>query len=107
MQDITVGRFDADPTAQGVIRPKDDSWQLVIDAEGYPRLYIRCNLEQESPDDPTSGFLCIEDLLPPEFGGIPDIMKSSFGGKLTVEEQDDAHSEYMQRVEETKRPCPR
>lgn len=108
MQEITIGRFDDDPKAQGVIRPKDDSWQLVIDAEGYPHLYIRCPLEQEHPDDPASGFLCVEDMFHPEMGiDIPTLMKSSFGGKPTPEEEDAAHAEYLEMMEKTKRPCPR
>lgn len=107
MQDITIGRFDKDPEAQGVIRPKDGSWQLVIDKEGYPHLYIRCALEKEAPEDPDSGLLCVEDMLAPEGTTIPDLMKSVFGGKLSPEEEAEAHAAYLKSREASGIPCPR
>ncbi len=44
MQNIIIGRFESDPEAQGVIRPEDGSWQLVLDKDGIPHLYVRANL---------------------------------------------------------------
>lgn len=108
MQPITVGRFEDDLKAQGVIRPADDTWQLVIDAEGFPHLYVRCKLEQDTPEDPASGMVCVEDFFHPEMGlTIPDLMRSTFGGKLSPEEEDAAHAEYLAKMEATGRPCPR
>lgn len=107
MQPITIGRFADDPTAQGVIRPADDSWQLVVDKDGFPHLYIRCPLEQESPDDPPSGMLCVEDLFPSGMDDIPTLMQSTFGGKCTPEEEEQAHAEHIAKITASGRPCPR
>jgi hypothetical protein len=108
MYSIKVGRYEADPQAQGVIAPEDGSWQLVIDKEGYPHLYVRCQLEPELVDgeEKTEGLLCIEDILPDDIT-IPDLMKSKFGGKLTPEESQKAFEEYMARKDRTGIPCPR
>jgi hypothetical protein len=103
MYNITIGRFEQDPSAQGVIRPADESWQLVIDKDGFPHLYI-----QVKDEEGQTGMLCIEDML---IGDgevtIPDLMKGHFGGKLSPEEEEAAHQEYMARKERTGIPCPR
>lgn len=106
MQDITVGRYDKDPQAQGVIRPKDDSWQLVIDRDGYPHLYVRIKLADMAPGEPQTGWFCVEDMLIDKMT-IPDIMKGEFGGKLTPEEEAAAHAEFLADKERTGIPCPR
>jgi hypothetical protein len=104
MYNITVGRFEEDPSAQGVIRPSDESWQLVIDKDGYPHLYISVKCEE----DGHTGLLCIEDML---IGNgeltIPDLMKGTFGGHLSGEEESKAMQEYLARKEKTGIPCPR
>ena len=103
---IKVERYKANPEAQGVVRPKDNSWQLVIDREGYPHLYVRCKLEDAGDGKPGTGMLCIEDMLIEKMT-IPDLMKSEFGGKLTPEEEQEAHAEFLARKEATGIPCPR
>lgn len=107
MQNITIGRYDRDPEAQGVIMPADGSWQLVLDKDGFPHLYIRCQLEVEKEGDPTSGLLCLEDMLAPPGTTIPDLMKSKFGGFLSEDEEAEAHKEFLARKEATGIPCPR
>jgi hypothetical protein len=106
MYNVTVGRFDHDPSAQGVIRPQDGSWQLVIDKNGYPHLYVRCKLEDVGDGEPGTGLLCIEDMLPDDLT-IPDLMKSPFGGILSPEEEEKAYKEYLARKDRTGIPCPR
>lgn len=108
MYDIKIGRYDADPQAQGVVRPEDDSWQLVIDKDGFPHLYVRCQFDEADlgPDDEKTGLMCIEDLLPDDIT-IPDLMKSKFGGKLSPEETQKAFDDYMARKDRTGIPCPR
>ena len=65
MYNVTVGRFAEDPDAQGVVRADDGSWQVVIDRDGYPHLYVRVKAEGEDvPDGKAEGLMCIEDLLP-------------------------------------------
>lgn len=105
MEDITVGRYDRDPEAQGVIKPKSERWQLVIDKEGYPHLFVESNLEGEDGTT-TKGMLCIEDLLPPGMT-IKDIMNSTFGGELTGEEELEAQKDYEASRLVTGIPCPR
>jgi hypothetical protein len=97
---IKVTRFKDDPTAQGVIRPADDSWQLVIDKDGYPHFYIRCRLENGV------GMLCLEDMFEPSIT-IPELMQSTFGGVLPPEDAEVAYKEHMERIARTNRPCPR
>lgn len=104
MQNIVIGRYDRDPQAQGVIRPEDGSWQLVLDKDGYPHLYIQVRLEPDAEGAPKTGLLAVEDMMD---ASIPDLMKSSFGGKLSPEDEQKAYDEHMARLETTGRPCPR
>lgn len=105
MYDIKIGRFDEDPSCQGVIRPADDSWQLVIDGEGFPRLYVRAKLEDPEPGEPKTGFIPVEVFMT---DSIPDIMRSAFGGKLTPEEEAEAHAQIEAEREAGRLPpCPR
>jgi hypothetical protein len=104
MYSIKVGRFDEDPQAQGVIRPEDESWQLVIDKDGYPHLYVKVQFEEG--DEHEEGLFCVEDIFPDELT-IPDLMKSKFGGKLSPDEEKKAFEAYTARKERTGIPCPR
>jgi len=105
LQQITIGRFQ-DSDAQGVIRPEDDSWQLVIDADGYPHLYVRVKLASVA-GEPTTGMFCVEDMLPPEMN-IRELMSGGeFGGELAPEEEDAAHAAYLAERELSRIPCPR
>lgn len=106
MQNITIGRFDADPEAQGVIKPGDGSWQLVLDKEGIPHLYVRCKLEVEAEGDPSEGLLCIDDMLIDKLT-IKDLMLSKFGGKPSPEEEEKAAAEWAERKATHGIPCPR
>ncbi len=109
MPAITIGRFDADPTALGVIRPADDSWQLVIDKDGYPVFYFRVNVGTDAAPDvvAATAMMCVDDLLPPEMGGLKDIMKSIFSGEPTPEEAQECFDEFQERIATANRPCPR
>lgn len=107
MNHICIGRFDNDPEAQDCIRSEDGSWQLVIDKDGYPHLYVRAKLAQEKPDDPTEGLVNIDDMLAEGLNSIRDIMESSFGGRLSPEEETAAHAEFLERKAAHGIPCPR
>jgi len=102
MQNITIGRCESDPTAQGVIRPADDSWQLVLDKDGYPVLYVRVKLGGEEG----TGMLCIDDMLPPDVS-TRDLMQGEFCEPVSAEDEAAAHAEHVARVERDGRPCPR
>ena len=106
MQNITIGRYDSDPEAQGVIKPEDGRWQLVIDKDGYPHLYVESTLEE---DDGTKvkGMFLVEDMLL-EGMTVRDLMDGGcFGGKLSPEEEAKAQLEYERSRAETGIPCPR
>lgn len=105
MEDIIVGRYDRDPQAQGVIRPKSGKWQLVIDNEGYPHLFVESNIEGDN-GEATKGLFCLEDLLPEDMK-VKDIMNSTFGGELLPEEVEEAEREYLAGRMATGIPCPR
>lgn len=106
MQNITIGRYDADPEAQGVVKPEDGRWQLVIDKNGYPHLYIQVNVETD--DGQTGkGLFNVDDALP-EHMSIREMMdEGAFGGKLPPEEEDAAYAEWLERKEKLGIPCPR
>lgn len=105
MQEITIGRFERDPQAQGVIRPKDDSWQLVIDKDGFPHLYVRVKID----DKGGTGMLCLEDMLDGSGGGftIREIMTSTFDENVSVAEEAEAVKEYQESKARHGIPCPR
>jgi hypothetical protein len=105
MYNITIGRFHEDPEAQGVVRPADDSWQLVIDKDGFPHLYLRVKLDPK-PGEPDTGLLCVEDLLPAG-GKIRDLMQGSYGGEISPEEEEAARAEFLAERETSGIPCPK
>lgn len=106
MQNITIGRYDSDPEAQGVIKPEDGRWQLVIDKDGYPHLYVESTLEND--DGSTSkGMFLVEDMLP-EHLTVRDLMDGGcFGGKLSPEEEALAQAEFEESRAASGIPCPR
>lgn len=105
MNNITIGRLN-DDDAQGVIKPADDSWQLVIDAEGFPHLYIRVKIAQEG-SEPTTGLLALDDMLIGQMS-IKDLMSGGeFGGELSPDEIESAHAWYEKVRAENPVPCPR
>lgn len=106
MQNIHIKRFAKDPTAQGCLEPEDRSWQLVIDAKGFPHLYVRVKLEEENGTS-SHGMLALDDMLP-EGTTVEDLMTGEFGGKLTPEEDAVEYAKYTADVEAGRRPpCPR
>ncbi len=105
MENIIIGRYDRDPEAQGVIRPESGRWQLVIDKEGYPHLFVESNLENQD-GTVSKGMFCLEDALPPEMC-VKDLMNSTFGGELSPEEEAEAIKEYEASRAKTGIPCPR
>lgn len=106
MQNITIGRFEQDPQAQGVIRPQDGRWQLVLDKDGYPHLYLQVNVKDDEGNS-TKGMLALDDLIPKPMT-IRDIMDGGeFGGKLAPEEEEAAYQEFLADREKNPVPCPR
>jgi hypothetical protein len=106
MYNICVQRLPEDPECQGVIRAQDDSWQLVIDKNGYPRLYVRAAIEATSTTESTTGLIAIETFFQDGLS-VPDIMKSTFGGELPAEEMPEALRECDEWKAQTNLPDPR
>jgi hypothetical protein len=106
MQNILIGRYDSDPEAQGLIKPEDGRWQLVIDKDGYPHLYVESTLEEEDGTK-SKGMFLVEDMLP-EGLTVKDLMDGGcFGGKLSPEEEAEAQLEYEKSRAASGIPCPR
>lgn len=106
VQNITIGRYDKDPEAQGIIKPEDGRWQLVLDKDGYPHLYVQVKIEGDNGET-FPGMFAIEDMLPEKLT-VRDLMDGgAFGGKLSPEEEEEAYQEYLKDREARKIPCPR
>lgn len=106
MQNISIGRFDTDPEAQGVVKPADGRWQLVVDKDGYPHLYIQCNVKDDT-GQPTKGMFLIEELLPDGLS-IRELMEGGeFEGGLAPEEEQAALDEWVERKARLGIPCPK
>jgi hypothetical protein len=101
MYNIAVQRLPEDPEAQGVVRAQDDSWQLVVDNDGIPHLWVRAKHE-----DGSTGMVCVEHFML-EGMSIEMLMKSTFGGELSPEEQAASEKEWSERDEEKGIPNPR
>jgi hypothetical protein len=101
MYNIAVERLPEDPEAQGVIRAQDGSWQLVIDKEGIPHLWVRAETE-----DGQVGKVCVEHFMH-EGMSIEVLMKSKFGGTITPEEEVEAAKEWAEFDKENRIPYPK
>lgn len=102
MFNITVGRLPEDPEAQGVIRPADDSWQLVIDKEGFPHLWLRVKGE-----DGETGMIALDQFLQDDCS-VKAIMLSTFGGGLTDESAiAEAEAYWKSAKDKLGLPCPK
>ena len=90
MNNTIIGRFEADD-AQGVVKAEDGSWQVVVDTEGFPHLWVRVPL----PDvEAGEGLLCIDHCLD-EGVTIKGLMSGAEPSKpLTPEEQAKLDAEY-------------
>jgi len=106
LKNISIGRFDEDPQAQGVVKPEDGRWQLVIDKDGYPHLYVQVNVEDDN-GKLVKGLLCLDDMLPEGLSirGLMD--EGSFGGKLSPEDEAAAEAEFLADRRVRGIPCPR
>lgn len=106
MQSITIGRYDSDPEAQGVIKPEDGRWQLVIDKDGFPHLYVEVDVEDDD-GQVVKGMFNIDDMLH-GFTTVREIMEGgTFGGKLSPEDEAEAFAEFQERKAKHAIPCPR
>ena len=64
MDDIQIRRFRNDERGyQGCIEPASGKWQLCLDKEGLPHLFLRVWMDEAKTE---SGWLCVDDLLPDE-----------------------------------------
>ena len=106
LPNVAISRYEDDPQAQGVIKPDTGRWQLVIDKDGYPHLYVQVNVEDDEGQI-VKGMLCLDDMLP-EGMTIRELMDGgAFGGKLSPEDEKAALEEYRRDREQRNIPCPR
>lgn len=104
MQNIIIGRYDADPMAQGVIKPADGRWQLVIDKDGYPHLYVQVNVQMG--EDTAKAMYLVEEMLPTPIRELMDGGEFLEEPNLTDEEAQTAMDQYNKFREENSIPCP-
>ena len=94
MQNITIGRYAKDPEAQGAIRPEDGRWQLALDKDGHPHLYVQVQIE-DSNGEIIPGLFAVEDMLPDKMT-VRDLMDGgTFSGALPPEEEEQAHQALL------------
>lgn len=105
MEKVLIERYDDDPEALGRVYAESGRWELIIDKENVPHLYVQCNVEADD-GEVVKGMLCIDDMLPGDMS-LQDIMQSTFGGKLSPEEEAEAAKEWNERHSEAGIPCPR
>lgn len=105
MEKILIERFDNDPNGDlGRVAAESGRWELLIDADNVPHLYVETNVETDG-GDVVKGMFCIEDMMHDGMG-IADLMLSTFGGQLSPEERAEAEEEWETRTEKDK-PLPR
>lgn len=107
MNNIRVNRYPVDTQAAGSIHPEqEDRWQLVIDRDGYPHLWISVIVESDD-GAPARGWVCVDDLLIDDLT-IRGVMDGGvFDGKLSPEEEAEAAADLAERRESNPVPCPR
>lgn len=86
MDDIKIKRFTDHPHGyQGYLEPESGTWQLCIDKDGGPHLFIRIKIDPPQSDGTTEGWLCVDDLLPDELCPA-DMILGTFGEEPSPEE---------------------
>lgn len=106
MHDPITIEHNAHGDRQGVVQPASGRWQLVVDREGYPHLYVQVNIEGDD-GQLFKGLLCLDDMLP-EGLSMKDLMDGgSFGGKVTLAEEQDAARAYEKNRADRGIPCPK
>jgi len=107
MQNITIGRYEADPEAQGVVKSEDERWQVVVDKDGFPHFYVQVNIRDDD-GKLVKGLFNLDDILGPNLNSVRELMEEGeFGGSLTPEEEEEAHKEWLERKAKLGIPCPR
>lgn len=98
MTNISVRRYTNHPAKhQGSVHPEDGRWQLVLDEQGVPHLFLRVQVEPGVP-----GWLALDDLLPVnqktgEALTVADLIDGEAGDELPPEELEAAYEEYQAR----------
>ena len=103
MEKILIDRYEDDPEALGCVRAESGRWEVIVDKENVPHLYVETNVEADD-GEVIKGMFCVEDMLPKDWT-IKDIMLSTFGGKLSPEEEAEAIAEFKASREKTGIPC--
>jgi hypothetical protein len=104
MEKILIERFENDPNGDlGRVAAESGRWEVLIDADNVPHLYVETNVETDG-GEVVKGMFCIEDMMHDGMG-IADLMLSTFGGQLSPEDEQAAVDEWQ--IKTAGRPCPR
>lgn len=104
MEKVLIERYEDDKEALGCVRAESGRWELIVDKENVPHLYVQCDVEADDGQT-VKGMFCVEDMLP-EGWSIADLMHegSRFEGRCSPEDEAAAAEEW--RVRHEKIPCP-
>ena len=104
MQNIHVSRNIG--AKSGHITPEDRSWQLAIDDDGIPHLWVRVSYD-DADGQIRHGMVALDDFLEKETTVKGLMTDCIFGGHLSEEEEAAAYEEYKAQCAAGKRPpCP-
>lgn len=107
MNNVIVGRYDADPEAQGVVKSGDGRWQVVVDKDGFPHFYVQVNIRDDS-GALVKGMFNLDDIMPEPIESVRELMEGGeFGGPLSAQEEQEALKEWGERKKKHGIPCPR
>jgi hypothetical protein len=98
MEKVLIERWDDCANYLGRVRAESGRWEVLIDRENVPHLYVQTHLEPDEEDgEVIKGMFCVEDMLP-EGWTVKDIMLSQFGGTLSDEEREAAEKEHEEKA---------
>jgi hypothetical protein len=105
MEKVLIERWDDCANYLGRVRAESGRWEVLIDKENVPHLYVETHIEPDEEDgEVIKGMFCIEDMLPDDWT-IKGIMLSQFGGSLPEEDEALAVTEWAEKkAEKSKRP---
>jgi hypothetical protein len=100
LSDIRIRRFSDHPHRwQGAIEPEDRRWQLCVDEEGVPHLFLRIFAEVDG--ERRAGLVDYEQFVEVK---IADLLDGEAGPEGEVSEED-AHAEW-ERLQAEGYRCP-
>ncbi len=105
---IKVKHYSNDSEVLCAIEPDDKTWQVTVDKEGVPHLYVRMKLLASESDEEFPGMFCLDYLLP-EGTTMKELVQDGYmTDPVPPEEEEAVYAEYLKDCEAGKLPpCPR